>query len=182
MNTTVNPAVDAIVITQPQHARRRDKPKVSARVRRIPGWGADLPREKRPGVPREADLSPADNGAHWDQPEQQISDVKIFHSVERPGVTPVFGTTLPPRALSGRIRSQAYRLGEGQRRRWLMLLAADRVDVVESAILGLIFEPRYYAHQSRKIRPAVVALGAVGLLGATLYWMRRIEAWQSERA
>jgi hypothetical protein len=98
----------------------------------IPGWGVDLNPLNRPGVPRETD--PGDTGAHWDEPEQQKTDVRIFFSTERPMVTPVFGTTCPPKLLSGVIRTKAYQLGEDKKRRWLMLLAADRVDVVEERL------------------------------------------------
>lgn len=108
----------------------------------VPGWGVDLNPLNRPGVPRE--VKPEHTGAHWDEPEQQKSDVRIFYSTERPMITPVFGTTCPPKLLSGLIRTKAYQLGEDKKRRWLMLLFADRVDVVEEAakefILGRVNE------------------------------------------
>ncbi len=39
---------------------------------------------------------------------QQHSGVKVLHSLERPGLTPVYGTTVPPSGLSGRLRSLAF--------------------------------------------------------------------------
>lgn len=96
----------------------------------IPGWGSDLDRARRPAVPMEHTPPRLDN-VHWDQPEQQPLHIEVFHSPERPGITPVFGTSTPPRGLSGRIRAAAYRLSENDIRHWLMLLLADRVDVVE---------------------------------------------------
>jgi hypothetical protein len=101
-------------------------------TKEIPGWGADLNPLNRPGVPREE--HPGDTGAHWAEPEQQQTEVRIFQSVERPMITPVFGTTCPPKMLSGKMRTWAYRLGEGKKKRWMLLLAADRVDVVESLL------------------------------------------------
>ena len=45
---------------------------------------------------------------------------------------PVFGTACPPRGISGAIRKYAYTLSEGRTSHWMMLMAADRVDVLES--------------------------------------------------
>lgn len=113
----------------------------------IPGWGSDLPRSRRPGVPKEA-APPLPTGAHWNQPEQQRTDVKIYHSIERPGITQVFGTTLPPKGLSGKIRDVAYQLGENLASRWMLLLLADRVDVIESAV-GEMLHGRVLMHPIR---------------------------------
>jgi hypothetical protein len=46
----------------------------------------------------------------------------------------VFGTSCPPSGLSGALRDAAYRISEGRKERWVMLLAADRIDVVEGLI------------------------------------------------
>ena len=96
----------------------------------IPGWGSDLDHKNRPAYPMERS-PPRLNGVHWEQPEQQVPHVQVFHSPERPGLTPVFGTCAPPRGLSGRLREVAYKLTENDMRHWLLLLLADRVDVVE---------------------------------------------------
>ena len=107
-------------------------PQVSPRASHpeIPGWGADLDRKNRPAYPMEP-TPPRLEGVHWDQPEQQAAHVEVFHSTERPGLTPVFGTSTPPRGLSGRLRETAYQLSENDVRHWLLLLLADRVNVVE---------------------------------------------------
>ena len=96
----------------------------------IPGWGADLDRRVRPGVPMERTPPRLDHVDH--DPPAQIANVEILHSIERPGLTPVFGTTLPPRGISGWIRRRAFRHSENNLRHWMMLIAADRVDVLES--------------------------------------------------
>lgn len=97
----------------------------------IPGWASDLDRAHRPAVPMEH-TPPRLENVHWDQPEQQpLRGMTVFHSPERPGITPIFGTSTPPRGLSGRIREAAYRLSENDVRHWMMLLFADRVDMVE---------------------------------------------------
>ncbi len=96
----------------------------------IAGWGADLDHQNRPAYPKER-TPPRLEGVHWDQPEQQVAHVKIYHSTERPGITPVFGTSTPPSGLSGKIRDYAYRLSENDIRHWLLLLVADRVNMFE---------------------------------------------------
>jgi hypothetical protein len=63
--------------------------------------------------------------------------VKVFHSTERPGLTPVFGSTVPPSGLSGMIRAGAFRFSENDLLHWLMLLFADRVNVVEGIVEDL---------------------------------------------
>jgi hypothetical protein len=96
----------------------------------VQGWGADLDRKNRPAYPMER-TPPRFDGEQWEPPEQQAAQVAVFHSSERPGLTPVFGTSTPPRGLSGRLREAAYQLAENDIRHWLLLLLADRVDVVE---------------------------------------------------
>lgn len=104
----------------------------------IPGWGADLDPADRPSVPRERfDL--ASTGAHWEYPDRQPEKWPRERSVEHTQLPPVFGTTCPPKGLSGAIRKLAYaRYSEGQAAHWLLLLAGDRVDVVESAARSML--------------------------------------------
>jgi hypothetical protein len=99
---------------------------------RIPGWGVDLDLKDRPSVPREQ-FDPAGTGAHWDFPERQEEKWPRERSIEHAFLTPVFGTSCPPKGLSGVMRKYAYaKFSEGRAAHWLILLAADRVDSVES--------------------------------------------------
>jgi hypothetical protein len=104
----------------------------------IPGWGADLDVTDRPSVPKlRKDL---DSGAHWDFPDRQLESAPRERSIEHRILTPVFGTAQPLRGVSGAIRKVAYRFSEGRAAHWLLLLGADRVDVMEhrvTALLGL---------------------------------------------
>ncbi|MBC7396743.1 MAG: hypothetical protein H7333_04795 [Bdellovibrionales bacterium] len=102
----------------------------------INGWAADLEKSKRPGYPKER-MPARPIGVHWEQPEAQIPRVEIFHSVERAGITPVFGSTCPPRGVSGFLREKAYLKSENDIRHWLILMAADRVDEVEGLMQDL---------------------------------------------
>ena len=101
---------------------------------RIPGWGVDLDPKDRPSVPREQ-FDPTFSGAHWEFPERQPEKWPRERSIEHKFLTPVFGTSCPPKGLSGVIRRYAYKeYSEGRAAHWLLLLAADRVDTVESTL------------------------------------------------
>jgi hypothetical protein len=105
---------------------------------RIPGWGADLSPADRPSVPRER-FDPELSGAHWDFPERQPEKWPRERSVEHAFLTPVFGTTCPPKGLSGRLRRFSYdHYSEGRAAHWLLLLAADRVDTKESVLRSFL--------------------------------------------
>src|ERR687889_174112 len=105
---------------------------------RIPGWGVDLDPRDRPSVPREK-FDPDLNGAHWEFPERQPEKWPRERSIEHEFLTPVFGTSCPPRGLSGVIRKYAYRrYSEARAAHWLLLLVADRVDAKESLLRSLL--------------------------------------------
>ncbi|GAA5117419.1 hypothetical protein GCM10023339_28230 [Alloalcanivorax gelatiniphagus] len=98
---------------------------------RIPGWGADLDPADRPSYPREV-FDPAASGAHWEIPESQPDDGRRERSIEHARLTPAFGTAQPLRGLSGAVRRYAYeRHSEGKAAHWLLLIAGDRLDVLE---------------------------------------------------
>lgn len=170
--TTRNPIY--VEKTDPAARQNRQRPDV-------PGWGADLDPAQRPAVPMER-TPPRLPHVHWDEPEHQHSDVQVFHSSERPGLTPVYGTTVPPSGLSGQLRSLAFRYSENDVRHWLMLLGADRINVVEGLLsdlahghvpnifkeVGLAAEWRY--NKAGFVRKAFVT-GAVTALA--IYLVRR---------
>jgi hypothetical protein len=104
---------------------------------RIPGWGVDLDPNDRPAVPR-LRFDPAATGAHWDFPERQPEKWPRERSIEHEMLTPVFGTSTPPRGLSGLIRKFAYRYSEGRAAHWLLLLGADRVNAIESHLASFV--------------------------------------------
>ena len=104
---------------------------------RIPGWGADLDPKDRPSVPRLQfhDLS----GERWQFPERQPEKWPRERSVEHEMLTPVFGTSCPPKGISGVMRKYAYRRhSEAKAAHWLILLAADRVDAWESHLRSFV--------------------------------------------
>lgn len=104
--------------------------------RRIPGWGADLDRAHRPAVPREQPLRD-ELRPPWTFPERQPATGGRERSIEHTTLPPVFGTALPLRGLSGVIRRLSYqRFSEARAAHWLLLLAADRVEVVGHRLGG----------------------------------------------
>jgi hypothetical protein len=130
---------------------------------RIPGWGVDLDPRDRPAVPR-LQFDPSLSGARWDFPERQPQKWPRERSIEHAFLTPVFGTSCPPKGLSGVMRKLAYkRYSEARAAHWLLLIAADRVDAVESAVAsfvtvhpdnpltetGVLSEPRRHGIASR---------------------------------
>ncbi|WP_233218007.1 hypothetical protein [Roseateles chitinivorans] len=149
----------------------------------IPGWGADLDKHDRPAVPMER-TPPRLDGIHWERPPQQVSDVEVLHSTERAGLTPVYGTTVPPRGISGMLRRAGFRYSENDLRRWLILLLADRVDVVEG-LAGDVARghvPRVYAEMGGRAElrhnpaGAVRKVVTVAALAGVAYWL-----WQRRR-
>ena len=92
----------------------------------ITGWGADLDHANRPAYPMER-TPPRLQGIPSLVP--QLQKVEILRSNERPGLTPVFGTSTPPSGLSGMLRRAAFKFSENDLRHWLILLFADRVNV-----------------------------------------------------
>jgi hypothetical protein len=138
--------------------------KMDIPVSRIPGWGSDLPRERRPGVPKEHSPPSTHTGAHWIHPDEQKPTVKIHLSIERPKLTPVFGTKQPPKGLSGKLRDYAYTLGEGKKRRWLTLMFADRVDTWESRIGEIVNGRENATPTARNARRVLVVGGTLALL------------------
>src|SRR3954471_14090357 len=105
---------------------------------RIPGWGADLDPKDRPAVPKLL-CQDERTGAHWEFPERQPEKRPRERSIEHAFVTPVFGTAQPLKGVSGLIRRFAYkRYSEGRAAHWLLLIAGDRVDAMESHLTSML--------------------------------------------
>lgn len=155
-----------------EHNLRQPPPHVS-------DWGVDLAPDDRPAFPKErtppriGDVPP---------PEHQPLTVEVLHSTERPGITPVFGTSTPPSGVSGNIRRVAFHYSENDIRHWLMLLFADRVNVVEGILddlahghipdilgeMGIRAEWKY--NRAGLVRKALIASAVVGTV---VYLARR---------
>jgi hypothetical protein len=142
----------------------------------IPGWGSDLDPARRPGVPR--DKAPGIGGELLYPPTitPQVTSVKIHKSTEHGQMPPVFGTSCPPRGISGALRDFAYHFSEGRLMRWLTLMLADRVNVVEALVgdlahghvanipreMGLRSELKY--NRAAFTRKTVMVVGGAALI------------------
>ena len=159
MDTTVTPSSEhaPTYTEQTDPIERQQRPRETAHIK---GWGADADPANRPAYPMERTPPRLDN-VHWDAPARQQPHVKIYHAIERPGITPVFGTSVPPRGLSGWMRRRAFRRSESDIRHWMMLLAADRVNVVEGVLAD--------ARRSPGARSALVVGGVL----FAAWWLRR---------
>lgn len=146
----------------------------------IKGWGIDANPKNDPAYPMRQRSNKDDDGYDWERPPQQQITTEVLHSNERPNVTAVFGTSVPPSGLSGMIRRFAFKYGEGSYGHWLPLLLADRVNAVEGIVDDLLHGhiPNICAEQGIKAewqhnKKAVVkklTIGAV-LVTAGVLWL-----------
>ena len=92
-------------------------------------------------------------------------------------LTPVYGTAQPGGGPSGQLRALAYARPDHDPYHWLLLLAADRIDVGGSLLRDAVTPGRQrqvVRHYGRQIQayPRSFALLALGL--TTLWLIRRI--------
>lgn len=145
----------------------------------IKGWGIDADPKNDPTYPIKKRTNEEIEGYNWERPSQQPVNIEVLQSVERPNITAVFGTSMPPSGLSGRIRRLAFKKSESSYGRWLPLVLADRIDEIEGLAEDIsrgyfpnIFKERgwtaewKYNRKSFVIKAATVA--AVTLAGALL--------------
>ncbi len=104
---------------------------------RIRGWGVDADPQNDPTYPMRNIEADDQRGMNWVRPPQQETTVEVLCSIERNNLSAVFGTSTPPRGLSGMIRRRAFHYSEAEWAHWFMLMAADRVNVVEGLVQDL---------------------------------------------
>ncbi|MGF6347620.1 hypothetical protein [Variovorax sp. W2I14] len=164
-----------MIITDAQQNPPRSQ---AERHAHIVGWGADLDHAHRPAYPMER--TPPRLPHAMPPPEQQHSHAEVLVSTERPRITPIYGTTLPPKGLSGWLRRQAFRHSENDLRHWMMLLLADRVNMGEGLIEDLSrgHVPNLYAEMGGRAelmhnpmgaaRKAAIGIAALALIAIAL--------------
>ncbi|MBK1438442.1 hypothetical protein JHJ32_00455 [Parapedobacter sp. ISTM3] len=104
---------------------------MSQKYSHIKGWGIDADPENEPTYPMKHYTGDDHRRLDWQRPPQQLENVEVLHSNERPYVSAVFGAPLPPRGLSGVLRRKAFKYSESRFAHWLPLLLADRINVAE---------------------------------------------------
>ena len=100
----------------------------------IPGWGVDANPENDPTYPIKERNGADYERLNYEKPPQQPVTVEVLHSIERPGITRVFGTSTPLKGLSGMIRRYAFKYSESTYAHWVPLVMADRIDVMQGII------------------------------------------------
>lgn len=118
----------------------------------IPGWNLDADPENEPTYPIKKWTGDDHNRIHWERPVQQPVNEEVLHSNERPNISAVFGTPLPPSGLSGIIRRKAFKFSESEYGHWLNLLLADRINMFEGIIDDIRhgFFPNIFAERGMK--------------------------------
>jgi len=100
----------------------------------IPGWGVDADPRNDPTYPMRDQTQDHGLTRHWDRPPIQRTDVEILQSIEHVRRPAVVGTSTPPSGFSGVLRRLAFRWSESNWLHWLLLLGADRINVVEGVV------------------------------------------------
>jgi hypothetical protein len=151
---------------------------------KVKGWGIDADSANDPTYPMKHHTAEEHDGYSWPRPTQQPINIEVLHSNERPNVTAVFGTAVPPSGLSGIIRRFAFRFGEGSFGHWIPLVLADRINVIEGVIDDIFHGkfPNILAEQGIKAqwkynRKGVLKRFAFGALfiagGVAIYYSRK---------
>lgn len=110
---------------------------LTERYTHIKGWGVDADPQNEPTAPMKNYTGDDHNRLSYRRPPQQETDVEILRSNERPTLSAVYGTSVPPSGLSGKLRRFAFRYSESSFGHWLPLLFADRINVFEGIIADL---------------------------------------------
>lgn len=93
---------------------------------------AEMNTKDWPAFPMRQESGDEHKGMSWQRPPQQKATVEVLHSNERPNLTAVFGTTVPPKGMSGALRRLAFKYSESEQAHWIILMAADRIQMVEA--------------------------------------------------
>lgn len=121
--------------------------------KQLPGWGVDADPKNDPTYPMRDRLNVSQDPTSKARPTLQPVDIEVLQSIERPNVSAVFGTSVPPSGLSGLIRRFAFKYSESNYAHWLPLLVADRVNVVEGVLDDLAHGhvPNIFAEKGYKM-------------------------------
>lgn len=104
------------------------------RYKDIPGWGHDADPKNNPTYPMKNYTGDDHERLNWERPVQQVTDIEVLHSNERPSLSAVFGVAAPPSGLSGMLRRFAFKHSESTYSHWLPLVLADRINMIEGIV------------------------------------------------
>ena len=100
----------------------------------VRGWGVDADPRNDPTYPYRDRSQDPGLTKNWPRPAIQKAEVEILQSIEHIRRPAVVGSATPPKGLSGMIRRAAFRWSESNWLHWLMLMGADRINVVEGVV------------------------------------------------
>lgn len=149
----------------------------------IPGWGVDADPENDPTYPMRH-VEDQTRGLTWARPAQQRPEVEVLRSIEHNRLPAVVGTSTPPSGLSGTMRRLAFRRSESDWWHWLLLMGADRVNVVEGVAADLAHGKlpnipaemgarAEWTHNKAGLARKIGAVAAIGTLGVLFARARR---------
>ncbi len=145
----------------------------------VVGWGVDANPDNDPTYPQRDRSQDEGLTKDWQRPLQQESDVEILRSIEHVRTPAVFGTAVPPSGVSGMMRRAAFHWSESNWLHWLMLMGADRINVVEGVAQDLargkfpnipaeMGARSEWAHNKRGLVKKVAVVGALSALAYVL--------------
>jgi hypothetical protein len=154
---------------------------------KIPGWGVDADPRNDPTYPYR-DRSADNHSGEWRRPAQQEPEVELLQSVEHKQRPAVFGTASPPKYLSGWMRRLAFRWTESHWAHWMLLMGADRVNMVEGLVEDVargkvpnipkeMGVPAEWNHNKTGL---VKKIGVAALIGGALFAMTRLRRGDDE--
>jgi hypothetical protein len=108
--------------------------RMASREKELPGWGIDADGDNNPTYPMKKYTGADHERSNYEKSAQQTQSIEVLRSTERPTISRVFGTSTPPKGLSGVLRRYAFKFSEASSAHWLTLLLADRVNVVEGLV------------------------------------------------
>ena len=138
-------------LTSLEELHRSERYQAVQAPRRPAFWGVDRDMARRPGVPAMREPALLANARLDIEPMDPARSAAFKHGRPNKPWPPVFGTTCPPKGLSGLVRKWAASYPDHKPQHWLLKLLGDRVDSAE--------------HRLKKLAPVALPLLAAGLLG-----------------
>jgi hypothetical protein len=155
----------------------------------IIGWGVDADPRNDPTYSYR-DRSKDDHSGEWRRPTQQETEIELLQSVEHKQTPAVFGTSVPPRYISGMMRRIAFTWSESNWAHWMILIGADRVNMFEGLVEDLargkipniakeMGVPAEWRHNKAGLAKK---LGVAALIGGSLYALMQLRNREREEA
>ena len=150
----------------------------------------DADPENEPNYPMKNYTGDDHKRINYERADQQPIDMEVLMSNERPAMTRVYGTSVPPSGLSGVIRRYAFKHSEDRYRHWIPLILADRINAVEGIIedIGQGYFPNIAAergwkvewkHNPKGMATKVVVVAGIGLLLYLSLKTKRKKGWRA---